>query len=223
MINNTICHISKKKMFLQMWDQAREGGEEAEIRFCDYKGISMPTMRVTWEAKHQLQQILTSAGFPEESLMPISMDTVGPDPKLDVVMSLMCYGLYPNVCYHKEKRKVLTTESKSALIHKTSVNCSNFEQSFPYPFFVFGEKIRTRAISCKQMSMVTPIHLLLFGCRKVDYVDGVVRLDNWINLNMDPQVAAEILALRPALENLVTKVSEEPEQIVDLGPCDIKV
>lgn len=63
--------------------------------------------------------------------------------------------------------QVLTTESKAALIHKTSVNCSNFEQNFPYPFFVFGEKIRTRAVSCKQMSMVTPIHLLLFGSRKV--------------------------------------------------------
>lgn len=66
----------------------------------------MPTMRVTWEAKHQLQQILNNVGFPEETMTPIPMETVGPDPRLDVVMSLMCYGLYPNVCYHKEKRKV---------------------------------------------------------------------------------------------------------------------
>lgn len=66
----------------------------------------MPTMRVTWEAKHQLQQILTNVGFPEETLVPLPMETVGPDPRLDVVMALMCYGLYPNVCYHKEKRKV---------------------------------------------------------------------------------------------------------------------
>lgn len=28
--------------------------------------------------------------------------------------------------------------------------------------------------------MVTPIHLLLFGCRKVEWVDGVIRLDNWL-------------------------------------------
>jgi len=33
-------------------------------------------------------------------------------------------GLYPNVCMHKEKRKVLTTEARAALIHKSSVNCS---------------------------------------------------------------------------------------------------
>lgn len=27
------------------------GGEQSEIRFCDYKGLSMPTLRVIWEAK----------------------------------------------------------------------------------------------------------------------------------------------------------------------------
>lgn len=63
------------------------------------------------------------------------------DLRLDMITALLCMGLYPNVCYHKEKRKVLTTESKAALIHKTSVNCSNYELSFPFPFFVFGEKV----------------------------------------------------------------------------------
>ncbi|XP_050306805.1 dosage compensation regulator isoform X2 [Anthonomus grandis grandis] len=215
-------HVAMLTAF-ELWDQARQGGEESEIRFCDYKGISMPTMRVTWEAKFQLQQILNNCGFPEETMAPLAMETVGPDPKLDVIMAFMCYGLYPNVCWHKEKRKVLTTESKAALIHKTSVNCSNYEQNFPYPFFVFGEKIRTRAVSCKQMSMVTPIHLLLFGSRKVDQVDGVVRLDNWINLKMDPQTASEIVALRPALESLVIRASQDPEQIMDLSEIDRKV
>lgn len=215
-------HVAMLTAF-ELWDQARQGGEEAELRFCDFKGISMPTMRVTWEAKHQLQQILNNVGFPEETLAPLPMETVGPDPRLDVVMSLMCYGLYPNVCYHKEKRKVLTTESKAALIHKTSVNCSNMDQGFPYPFFVFGEKIRTRAVSCKQMTMVTPLHLLLFGSRKVDWVDNVVRLDNWVNLDMDPEVASMIVALRPALESLVIRASQEPEQILEMGPTDLKV
>lgn len=111
-------------------------------------------------------------------------------------------------------------ESKAALIHKTSVNCSNMEQKFPYPFFVFGEKIRTRAVSCKQMTMVTPIHLLLFGSRKVDWVDGVVRLDNWINLDMDPEVAAQIVALRPSLESLVVRASNEPDQVLNLSQQD---
>lgn len=32
-------------------------------------------------------------------------------------------------------------ECKAALIHKSSVNCSNYEQHFASPFFVFGEKV----------------------------------------------------------------------------------
>lgn len=67
---------------------------------------------------------------------------LGPDSKLDVVISLLAMGLYPNVCFHKEKRKVLTYDSKMALVHKSSVNCNNRECRFKSPFFVFGEKVR---------------------------------------------------------------------------------
>ena len=74
---------------------------------------------------------------------------------------------------------MLTAESMSALI-KGSVNCDQKEILFPSPYFIFGEKLRTRAVSCKQMTMITPLHLLLFGARKVDMVtDNVVLLDNW--------------------------------------------
>lgn len=214
-------HVAMMNAF-QSWEDARVGGEQAEISYCDHKGLSVPTLRVTWEAKNQLRDLLVSCGFPEETLSPQMYNYSGSDAKLDMVVALLCLGLYPNVCYHQEKRKVLTTESKAALIHKTSVNCRN-DATFPFPFFVFGEKIRTRAVACKQMTMVTPIHLLLFGSRKVDVVDGLVRLDNWINLKMDPNQAAAIVALRPAIESLVVRASKEPELITELTPLDEKV
>ncbi|XP_033206508.1 dosage compensation regulator mle isoform X1 [Bombus vancouverensis nearcticus] len=216
-------HVAMLHAF-QAWEEARSMGEYEEQTFCDSKNLSMPTLRVTWEAKNQLQALLLSAGFPEKTLSPTPLNYhAGADTRLDTITALLCMGLYPNVCYHKEKRKVLTTESKAALIHKTSVNCSNFEQNFPFPLFVFGEKIRTRAVSCKQMTMVSPIHLLLFGSRKVEYVDNVVKLDNWINLDMDPTHAAAIVALRPALESLVVKAAKEPETILELNPNEQKV
>nr|CAD7205196.1 unnamed protein product [Timema douglasi] len=263
-------HVAMLNAF-QSWEDARMGGEMAESNFCDHKMLSMPTLRVTWEAKNQLKELLTSLGFPEECLIPQVFNYNGPDAKLDMVTALMCMGYYPNVCFHKEKRKVeleevnphlrggrvenhsgkttpsspdrdsnldlpvlssqaaqhdkrvLTAQSKTALVHKTSVNCSNFDLNFPYPFFIFGEKIRTRAVSCKQMTMVTPINLLLFGSRKVEFVDNVVRLDGWINLAIDPVVASGIVALRPALESMVIRASKEPETITELSPLDEKV
>lgn len=74
------------------------------------------------------------------------MSVSGADGKLDILISVLVMGLYPNVCYHKDKRRLITMGGKSALIHKNSVNCQAFDTVFPLPFFVFGEKIRTRSV-----------------------------------------------------------------------------
>lgn len=164
----------------QQWDRVRQrNGEQAEFDLCNQRMLSLPSLRVTSEAKNQLIQVLIQCGFPEEQLYNGPLQFYTNSPIIDTLAALLCVGLYPNVCYHKEKRKVLTIESKAALVHKASVNCSRFETNFTYPFFIFGEKIRTRAIACKCMTMVSPLHLLLFASRKVEVVKGVVRLDNW--------------------------------------------
>lgn len=48
-----------------------------------------------------------AVGFPEDCLIPQSFSFHGPDQNLDAVVALLTVGHYPNVCYHKEKRKVL--------------------------------------------------------------------------------------------------------------------
>lgn len=50
-------------------------------------------------------------------------------------------GLYFNVCYYKEKRKVLIIESRVVLVYKFFVNCINKDIKFFLFFFVFGEKV----------------------------------------------------------------------------------
>lgn len=57
------------------------------------------------------------------------------------VVSLLCVGLYPNVCYHKEKRQLMTSDGRGALIHKSSINIIAKDPHFPSPYFVFGEKV----------------------------------------------------------------------------------
>ena len=79
-------------------------------------------------------------------------------------ITLLGLGMYPNVCYHKEKRKVLTVENKAALVHMSSVNCSNTEVHFPSPFFVFGEKLRLPRYTVYLFSPVTDcLHRRLFS------------------------------------------------------------
>ncbi|XP_067130915.1 ATP-dependent RNA helicase A isoform X2 [Centruroides vittatus] len=212
-------HVTMLNAFIQ-WEESHMQGEQAEMAFCEQYSLSLPTLRVTYDAKNQLKELLSSAGFPEGSTAEQYYVFNGPDAKLDMLVALLVMGYYPNVCYHKEKRKVLTTEGKAALIHKSSVNCTNLPSSFPSPFFVFGEKIRTRAVSCKQMTMVTPLHLLLFGCNRIELINGVVQLDRWINLKMAPAVAAKIVALQPAVETAVMNVASDPEILADI-PAEI--
>ncbi|XP_065697760.2 ATP-dependent RNA helicase A isoform X1 [Patagioenas fasciata] len=213
-------HVALLSVF-QAWDDARMGGEEAEKRFCEHKRLSMATLRMTWEAKVQLKDILMNSGFPEECLMTQPFNNTGPDNNLDVVISLLAFGVYPNVCYHKEKRKILTTEGHNALIHKSSVNCpfSSQDIKYPSPFFVFGEKIRTRAISAKAMTLVSPLQLLLFASKKVLSDGELILVDDWIKLKMPHNAAACITALRAAMEALVVEVTKDPEIVRQLDPA----
>ena len=65
---------------------------------------------------------------------------------------------------------------------------------------------------------VTPMHLMLFASRKIELLpSGLVRLDNWINLELDPRAAAAVAALRPSLEALVSRCAAEPENFADPG------
>lgn len=51
----------------------RMGGEEAEIRFCEHKRLNMATLRMTWEAKVQLKEILINSGFPEGTVLELPL------------------------------------------------------------------------------------------------------------------------------------------------------
>ncbi len=79
----------------------REGGEGAEQAFCDHKSLNIMTLRMTWEAKRQLSDLLLGAGFPDASLAPAIFSTQGPDSQLDLMSTLLVGGLYPNICWHK--------------------------------------------------------------------------------------------------------------------------
>ena len=150
------------------------------------------------------------------------------DPELDTIIGLIGIAHYPNICVHRDKRKVQTAESRSgpALIHKSSVNCpiTQEEIEFPLPFFVFSEKIRAGTVVCKNMTLVTPLHLILFGAKRIQVIPDsgpLVRLDGWINLQMDPQTVANILAVRSALDEMIASLSADPESILDFAQSSI--
>jgi ATP-dependent RNA helicase A len=50
----------------------------------------------------------------------------------------------------------------------------------------------------------------------VDFVEGMVRLDNWINLEMNAKDAAAICALRKVLEDILLISVQQPEEVLNL-------
>ncbi|CAH8569517.1 unnamed protein product [Dicrocoelium dendriticum] len=225
-------HLAGLNIF-QVWssERSRRGDQAAEY-LCERCELNGPALRVLEDAGNQLRTILLNLSFPEETLSDSGIDfNVPNNVDCDVLTSLLTLGLYPNICYHVDKRKLLTMEGTVALAHKGSVNCSNLNVKFEFPFFVFDEKIRTQAVSCKGLSMVHPIQLMLFGCRTAVWKNesstnpgkGTVILDDWLPLTMQYSSAARIFALRPALEALLVRACLRPEQLSEPEETDQNV
>ncbi|XP_054157981.1 ATP-dependent RNA helicase A protein-like [Oppia nitens] len=238
-------HLMLLKAF-RLWERAERKGEGNAIQYCEQNSLLPTSMRITSEAKRQLIELLKSSMFPDQSLcdrfnnndfggyneshhgnnhqIDGNNNNNNTNTCLDLVTALLTMGFYPNVCVHKEKRKVLTTEAKIALIHKSSIGYTNIpfpQQTFPMPFFVFGEKLRTSIVCAKQLTMVSPIHLLLFGAKRVDVTpDHYVQLDKWIDFKMDLRFATTIVALRQPIEELIMKVSADPEAVSSFSPAE---
>ena len=175
---------------------------------------------MTNEACNQLKDIMMFSGFPEECLAEQnSFDANNSDTRLDIITSLLAYALSPNVCFHLEKRKVITCDGKQALIHKNSVNCGRSGEmlKFASPFFVFGEKIKTRAVSAKQMTMVTPIQLLLFASDNIETVpeQNLICLDSWINIKIEFELASTIALIRSAMNSVIATCTLDPNIITN--------
>ena len=102
----------------------------------------MPTLRTTWEAKRQLVDLLVQSGIPEECMVPQCFNFTGPDPKLDMLVALIAMGTYPNVCMHKEKRKVLTTGKFIFHVRYRVVNTDwPYSRQLLWLFSLFSEQV----------------------------------------------------------------------------------
>ncbi|XP_050425485.1 dosage compensation regulator-like [Adelges cooleyi] len=193
--------------------------------FCSDNMLSWGSLMSAHNIKKQIQQRMINSGFPKECYrqpdIDFEHDTAEDSPDLDLLPAILTAGFYPNVCCHDFGRVVNLKDKLTACIHRSSVNCEqNKKTQFPSPFFVFADRLQTGALFCMQMTMVTPIHLLLFGAVKIEYTDDCVVLDDWIRLDMDVKSAAAIVALRPIIEEIMVRAVEQPECILRRTEAD---
>lgn len=212
-------HISLSNVYLNWLSMKLFSDEEAD-RFCNQFQLNRFALLMVHDAKQQLQRILMDQGFPEACFVSEPSDNTR------ITSALLCVGLYPNVAIIEEKRRLLLPERKHALIHKTSNLCpmmNGEEIHYPSPYFVFGEKLRTKTVAAKQLTMVEVIHLSLFGSNLITVVDDLATLDSWIDVKIPFRHAAIIGGLREAISDVLSKVAINPASVLDLSPADLEL
>lgn len=83
---------------------------------------------------------------------------------LEMVRAVLCAGLFPSVvqCKPRGKRTAFfTKEDGKVEPHPASVNAR--VNSFPRPWLVYGEKVKTSAIYVRDSTNVSDYALLMFG------------------------------------------------------------
>ncbi|CAH1726470.1 unnamed protein product [Aphis gossypii] len=188
--------------------------------------LSTTALKSTYKIKEQIINKFLRFGFPKRCFKTKHFDFgktgISNEPQLDIISALLVLGFYPNIFLHKDKRKVNLKSKDFAVICKSSVNSpvEGSSDHFQLPYFVFEQQIN---IMCINSSIVSPIHILLFGAQKVEYIDGFIVLDDWIYLKMDVKVASAIVALRPAIEDLIIRTVEDPKLILKPTKTDTKL
>ncbi|XP_050424039.1 dosage compensation regulator-like isoform X2 [Adelges cooleyi] len=191
----------------------------SDWNFVEVNMLNYTSMVVTRRIKESLISKMSRMEFPRDCMSYVDFDydkTKGvDDSKLDLLSAILTVGFYPNIGYHLTSNKMLTEGKEIAYIKKGSINCQeDKEDQFASPFFVFAERIRSHQLQCVQTSMVTPIHLLLFGARTIEYYNGRVIIDSWIKLKMDVKTAAAIVALRLAIKEIMVQITENPRCVL---------
>ena len=112
-------HIALNNVYLAWLGMKQYSNEQAD-NFCFQMQLNKYVLKMVHDAKHQLQKILTSHGFPEECFMPKHHRCIDTDSSF-VVTALLCVGLYPNVAIYENKRRVSCIAHMSSLIIDSSV------------------------------------------------------------------------------------------------------
>eukprot|EP01048_Picozoa_sp_COSAG05_P007660 COSAG05_NODE_546_length_8763_cov_12.991228_6_plen_539_part_00 len=143
-----------------------------------------------------------------------------------LVKAVICAGLYPNIVRVQPQApqrpsrdgrprpprapKLMNREGGEVFIHPISCN---FDPSltFPSPFLMYFEKVKTTKVYVRDSTMVTPYPLLLFGGEIiVRHEDMVIQIDGWIEFTSMGKVAVLIKRLRQELDKLLVEKIDKP-------------
>ncbi|VDK23706.1 unnamed protein product [Anisakis simplex] len=86
-------HVALICLFNQ-WKTVVSRGPNVERNFIDRFSVNSAVLNMTADAKRQLIEVLMGSGFAESLFSPVYVSNSEPDPDLDLIISLLVYGLF---------------------------------------------------------------------------------------------------------------------------------
>ncbi|XP_074566103.1 DExH-box ATP-dependent RNA helicase DExH3-like isoform X1 [Curcuma longa] len=195
--------------------RAYEGWKDAEregstYEYCWRNFLSTQTLQAIHSLRKQFSFILKDAGLVDtDSSISNSLSH-----NQSLVRAIICSGLFPGIAsvVHREKSMSFKTmDDGQVLLYANSVNAKY--QTIPYPWLVFGEKVKVNTVFIRDSTGVSDSILILFGGSLVrGEVSGHLKmLDGYIDFFMDPNLIDCYWSLKTELDKLVLRKLEDPK------------
>jgi uncharacterized membrane protein YgcG len=101
----------------------------------------------------------------------------------------------------------------TATLHPSCVSAQATAKQLKPGFLVYGELVKTSALFIRDLTVVPPVALMLFGGRlSLDTKASLVLLDDgWVRFKVSPEVAALTIKLRLNLEQVLGQKIRQPK------------
>ncbi|KAI4965251.1 hypothetical protein ZWY2020_054938 [Hordeum vulgare] len=194
--------------------RAYEGWKDAEregsgYEYCWRNFLSAQTLQAIHSLRKQFSYILKGLGLIDSDAN--TNNSLSHNQSL--VRGVICSGLFPgisSVVHRENSMSFKTMDDGQVLVYANSVNAKY--QTIPYPWLVFGEKVKVNAVFIRDSTGVSDSILILFGgaVTKGSAAGHLKMLDGYIDLFMDPSLSECYLQLKEELDKLVHKKLEDP-------------
>ncbi|XLU52348.1 hypothetical protein S245_046996, partial [Arachis hypogaea] len=194
--------------------RAYEGWKDAEregsaYEYCWRNFLSAQTLQAIHSLRKQFNFILKEAGLVDTDA---SLNN-----KLShnqaLVRAVICSGLFPGIAsvVHREtSMSFKTMDDGQVLLYANSVNARY--QTIPYPWLVFGEKVKVNAVFIRDSTGVSDSILILFGGALSNGIQAghLKMLDGYVDFFMDPNLSDCYLKMKEELNKLIQKKLDDP-------------
>nr|GEU87293.1 DExH-box ATP-dependent RNA helicase DExH3 isoform X1 [Tanacetum cinerariifolium] len=183
--------------------------EQTAYEYCWRHYLSAQTLQAIHSLRNQFHYILQDAQLLEaEAGLNNRLSHNQP-----LVRAIISAGLFPGVAsvVHREtSMSFKTMDDGQVFLYGNSVNAQY--QTIPYPWLVFGEKVKVNSVFLRDTTGVSDSTLILFGGGLGNGTSPghLKMLQGYIDFFMDPTLAETYVNLKQELDKLLQKKLKDP-------------